>query len=193
MGYVKDHVKCKPSTIKRRVKRKYKVKISYWTAWHARHICLERIFGSFEKSYGQIMEANPGSIATWSKDTVHHQFEGLFVMYKASLDGFLNGCRSIIGLDGTFLKGKYGGMVLAAMGLNNNNGIFPIAIYICVNECKETWNKFLSILAPYLTRHEQPLHSYLTQEKGLIDGVARQFAPSSIIITSFASAFVQEL
>ncbi|KAI3874383.1 hypothetical protein MKX03_025855, partial [Papaver bracteatum] len=52
MGYVKDHVKCKPSTIKRRVKRKYKVKISYWTDWHARHICLERIFGSFEKTYG---------------------------------------------------------------------------------------------------------------------------------------------
>ncbi|KAI3838494.1 hypothetical protein MKX03_013258, partial [Papaver bracteatum] len=99
MGYVKDHVKCKSSTIKRRVKRKYKVKISYWNSWHARHICLERIFGSFEKSYGQvpelcrqIMEANPWSIATWSKDTVHHQFEGLFVMYKASLDGFLNGC-----------------------------------------------------------------------------------------------------
>ncbi|RZC75346.1 hypothetical protein C5167_050829 [Papaver somniferum] len=183
MRYVKDHVQCKPSTIKRRVKRKYKVKISYWTAWHARHICLERIFGSYEKSYGQvpelcrqIMEANPGSIATWSKDTVHRQFEGLFVMYKASLDGFLNGCRSIIGLDGTFLKGKYGGMVLAAMGLDNNNGIFPIAIYICRNECKETWNKFLSILAPYVTRHEQPLTFISDQQKGLIDGVARQFA-----------------
>ncbi|MCL7049536.1 hypothetical protein MKW94_010624 [Papaver nudicaule] len=173
MGYVSDHINCKPSAIQSRMQRKYKVKISYRTAWHARHICLEKFFGSFEDSYRwvpelcrQIMETNPGSIATWSKEGVQEQFNGLFVMYKASLDGFLNGCRLVIGLDGTFLKGKYGGMVLAAMGLDNNNGIFPIAIYICRNECKETWNNFLSILAPYVTQKENPITFISDQQKG---------------------------
>ncbi|KAI3868507.1 hypothetical protein MKX03_035680, partial [Papaver bracteatum] len=51
MGYMKDHIKCKPSTIMNRMKRKHGVNISYWTAWHDRHMCLERIFGSYEKSY----------------------------------------------------------------------------------------------------------------------------------------------
>ncbi|MCL7029985.1 hypothetical protein MKW94_014270 [Papaver nudicaule] len=172
MCYVSDHINCKPSTIQSRMKRKHKVEISYWTAWHARHMCLENIFGSFEDSYRcvpelcrQIKEANPGSIATWSKEGVGEQFTGLFVMYKASLDGFLNGCRLVIGLDGTFLKGKYGGMVLAAMGLDNNNGIF-IAIYVCRNECKETWNKFLEILAPHVTQEEKPITFISDQQKG---------------------------
>ncbi|KAI3934289.1 hypothetical protein MKW98_009270 [Papaver atlanticum] len=88
MGYMKDHIKCKPSTIMNRMKRKHGVTISYWTAWHARHMCLREIFGSYEKSYRQVPELcrqilleNPGSIAKWSKDIVHHQFEGLFVMF----------------------------------------------------------------------------------------------------------------
>ncbi|MCL7046036.1 hypothetical protein MKW94_007231 [Papaver nudicaule] len=175
--YVSEHINCKPSTIQRGMKRKYKVEISYWTAWHARHICLEKVYGSFEDSYGcvpelcrQIRLANPDNVATWSKEEgVAEQFGVLFVMYKASLDGFLKGCRWVIGLDGTFLKGKYGGMVLAAMGLDNNNGIFPIAIYICRNECKETWNNFLSILAPHVTKEENPITFISDQQKGMSD------------------------
>ncbi|KAI3986554.1 hypothetical protein MKX01_014092, partial [Papaver californicum] len=115
----------------------------------------------------QIQLANPGSMATWSKEGVNEQFAGLFIMYKASLDGFLNGCRLIIGLDGTFLKGKYAGMILAAMALDNNNGIFPLAIYFCRNECKKTWNKFLSILAPHVTIQDKPITFISDKQKGI--------------------------
>ncbi|MCL7023288.1 hypothetical protein MKW94_005357 [Papaver nudicaule] len=97
LGYVSEHLNCKPSTIQSRMKRKYKVEISYWTAWHARHICLEKVYGSFEDNYTcvpelcrQIQLANSGSVATWSKEEgVAEQFGGLFVMYKASLYGSL--------------------------------------------------------------------------------------------------------
>ena len=37
-------------------------------------------------------------------------FVGLCIAFKALLDGFMNGCKPLIGLDGCFLKGKYGGL-----------------------------------------------------------------------------------
>ncbi|OVA11992.1 hypothetical protein BVC80_8167g6 [Macleaya cordata] len=47
--------------------------ISYWVAWRARTIEMERIFGNYEDGYKlapelcrQMLEANPGSVATWS-------------------------------------------------------------------------------------------------------------------------------
>lgn len=63
--------------------------------------------------------------------------------FKASLDVFVNGCRPIIGLNGSFLKGEYGRAILSVVSLDGNNGLFPIAIYICRREYNNTWSNFL--------------------------------------------------
>lgn len=44
----------------------------------------------------------------------------------------------IIGLDGSFLKGKYSGAILFDVSLDGNNVLFPIAIYICRGEYYDT-------------------------------------------------------
>jgi hypothetical protein len=41
---------------------------------------------------------------------------------------FLQGCRPIIFVDGCFIKTTYKGQLLAAIGIDPNNCIFPIAI-----------------------------------------------------------------
>ncbi|XP_017613447.1 uncharacterized protein LOC108458534 [Gossypium arboreum] len=46
---------------------------------------------------------------------------------KAWKDGYKAGCRRIVGLDGCFLKGYYGGYLLAAVGIDANNDIYPLA------------------------------------------------------------------
>ncbi|KAF9601911.1 hypothetical protein IFM89_023975 [Coptis chinensis] len=76
---------------------KYGVHISYWTAWRARIMLLEKMHGNYEEGYmvisemkKQILERNKRSIVKWYKDSVN-EFVGFFVAYKTSLDGFIVG------------------------------------------------------------------------------------------------------
>ncbi|KAI3844515.1 hypothetical protein MKX03_026185, partial [Papaver bracteatum] len=98
----------------------------------------------------QIKENNPGSIAIWSSHPKTKEFEGLCIAYKASLEGFIDGCRPIIALDGSILDSMYGGIVLTAASIDADNGMYPLAVYICRTEHMKELDKFLAIIAPYL-------------------------------------------
>ncbi|KAF6158395.1 hypothetical protein GIB67_018292 [Kingdonia uniflora] len=84
---------------------KYGVHVSYHTAWNAWTICMERIVVSYD--------------------------EGTCISYKGLMEGWSIGCRPLLGLGGCFLKGKYGGVCLSIIGLDGNNGLFPIAVFFC--------------------------------------------------------------
>jgi hypothetical protein len=60
--------------------------------------------------------------------------------------GFLAGCRPIIGIDGCHIKNRFGGVMLAAVGVDPNDCIFPIALAIVEVEDTNTWKWFLSTL-----------------------------------------------
>ena len=53
-----------------------------------------------------------------------------FVAFPAQRNAFLNGCRPFIGIDGCHLKGKYGGVLLAAVAADANKGIVPLALSV---------------------------------------------------------------
>ncbi|KAL7254635.1 hypothetical protein ACSBR1_008897 [Camellia fascicularis] len=61
------------------------------------------------------------------------RFNRLFISFKACIDGF-NHCRSLLFLDGTFLKGRFKGNLLAATAKDGNQGLFPIAFAIVDSE-----------------------------------------------------------
>ncbi|KAF5175366.1 hypothetical protein FRX31_035047, partial [Thalictrum thalictroides] len=49
------------------------------------------------------------------------------------------GLRPLIGIDGCFLKGKYGGACLTMIALDGNNDMFPLGFYIGLSEDTENW------------------------------------------------------
>lgn len=55
-------------------------------------------------------------------------------------------CRSVISVDGTFLKNKYLGTLLMACWLDANNHIFPLAFGIVGSETDESWEWFFQKL-----------------------------------------------
>jgi len=55
------------------------------------------------------------------------RFKRCFISLKGAIDGFLKGCRSIIRVDGIYLKGPYKGALLTAMGLDAVNHYYPLA------------------------------------------------------------------
>ncbi|KAL0416546.1 UNVERIFIED_CONTAM: hypothetical protein Slati_3486500 [Sesamum latifolium] len=60
------------------------------------------------------------------------------------------GCNPFIRFDRCHLKGPFGGVLLAAIGLDENNGLFPIAFAIPEMECKEHWMFFFENLSNML-------------------------------------------
>ena len=60
-------------------------------------------------------------------ETPPPHFQRLYVCLQAMKQGFKEGCRPIIGVDGCHLKGAYPGMILVAVSKDGNNCIFPIA------------------------------------------------------------------
>ena len=73
-------------------------------------------------------------------------FDSFYVCFKAIADGWVEGYRRIIGLDGCFLKGVCRGQLLSAVGRDANNQLFPIAWAVVNVESKETWSWFLGEL-----------------------------------------------
>ncbi|KAL5571202.1 hypothetical protein UlMin_020799 [Ulmus minor] len=81
--------------------------------------------------------------------------------------------RPIIGLDGCHLKGPYGGILLAAIGLDGNLQFFPLAYAIVEVEGSDSWTWFIRLLVDALGRdlQEKPWCIISDRQKGLVQAV----------------------
>ncbi|KAJ0018801.1 hypothetical protein Pint_10550 [Pistacia integerrima] len=78
------------------------------------------------------------------------KFKKLFLSFAAQKKRFLDGCQHFIRIDGCHLKGHYGGVLLLAVSIDANSGVFPLAIRICEVENNDSWGFFLSVLHDFL-------------------------------------------
>lgn len=77
--------------------------------------------------------------------------------------------------DACHLNGKFGGALLAATALDGQNGLVPLGIMVCRNECFENWHIFLKHLAPAISRHPMTLNFISDRQKGLLEAVHQLF------------------
>ena len=88
-------------------------------------IAMDEIQGSlvahYEKlrSYGlELLRTNPGSIVKLDVDimldSIDH-FSKMYICLKVVKDGWIEGCKRVIGVDGCFLKGLCRGEVLSVL------------------------------------------------------------------------------
>ena len=73
-------------------------------------------------------------------------FQRFYVSLAAMKNGFKEGCRPVVGVDACFLKGFYKWQLMAAIGRDANNNIYPIAMVIVEVETKDSWTWFLEVL-----------------------------------------------
>nr|GEX61049.1 hypothetical protein [Tanacetum cinerariifolium] len=78
-------------------------------------------------------------------------FHRIYVWLGASKLGFRACRRELLGLDGAFKNGPFPGQVLAVVGLDSNNKIYPLA-YALV-EAKSSWCWFLQGLGDDIDLH----------------------------------------
>ncbi|XP_016185103.1 uncharacterized protein LOC107626718 [Arachis ipaensis] len=156
----------------------YNVKVNIRIVARALKVAREVVIGSenaqYEKTRDYLMElhrSNPRSTALMEvipQPKSLPLFDRLYISLDACKKGFKEGCRPLIGLDGCFLKGRYGGQLLSAMGQDANNHFYVIAYAVVPNECKETWKWFLTLLKENLGEVPQHGWNFISdQQKGL--------------------------
>lgn len=50
-------------------------------------------------------------------------------------------------MNGAFLKGRFGGQVISAVGIDADNSIYHVAYAAVESECKNSWGWFLDLLS----------------------------------------------
>ncbi|XP_058209324.1 uncharacterized protein LOC131322142 isoform X2 [Rhododendron vialii] len=170
----------KPKDIASDIKREYGIQLNYTQAWRAKEIAREQLQGSYKEAYNQvpllcekIMETNPGSIATFAtkEDSSFHR---LFVSFHASIYGFQQGCRPLLFLDCTTLYSKYQGTLLAAMGVDGDDGVFPVAFAIVDADTEDNWHWFLAELKSAVST-SHPITFVADFQKGLRESLREIF------------------
>ena len=131
-------------------------------------------FGKLRRYAYMVNQSNPGSAVHISTQDPQPTFHRMFLSFQAQKLGFLNGCRPFIGVDGCHLKGPHGGVLLSAMALDANSGIFPLAVCICEKETQCSWEWFLSNLNIHLNFPSDKNLTFMSdRQKGVIQAFSK--------------------
>lgn len=82
----------------------------------------------------ELIRSNPGTTVEIRCEHENEMplFKRMYVCLVGLKKGFLEGCRKVIGLGGCFLKGLF------AVGVDANNGMWPVAYAVVEGENRET-------------------------------------------------------
>jgi hypothetical protein len=100
--------------------------------YRARKLAQQKIYGKLDEQYhrlwdycAMVRKTNVGSCLILMVERpvpeVPCRFQRLYVSFAVMKTGFLRGCRPVIGVDTCFLKGRYKGMLMVAVGRDANN------------------------------------------------------------------------
>nr|KAJ0185685.1 hypothetical protein LSAT_V11C900486450 [Lactuca sativa] len=168
--------------LKAKVSKRFNLIASVGQCRNARKYAFQQIEGTLIEhyaktwSYGEeLKRTNPGSTVKMEVDVMpdgETYFSKFYVCLKGLKDGWMEGCRRVIGVDGCFLKGICRGQLLAAIGRDANNHIYPFAWAVVAVENKESWKWFLDLLIDDIgmgVGHGLTIIS--DQHKGLVEAV----------------------
>ncbi|KAI3823310.1 hypothetical protein L1987_04745 [Smallanthus sonchifolius] len=158
-------------------------------AFRAKTKAANQLRGDYKEQYTRlrdyILELQANNTNTTVKFVVEDEtnpdaptriFKRVYVCLGALKDGFKACKRELLGLDGAFMKGPYPGQLLTAVGIDPNNGIYPLAYAIVEAENKLSWTWFLQCVADDLEKDERCNFTFISdRQKGLIPALAKVF------------------
>lgn len=183
MEKIADEPLYRPKDIKKDLFREYGVDVPYHQAWLGKDVAYKEQFGDERCSFDELrwykdatQRSNPGSVVELDV-TSEGRFRRFFICFQACMVGFHIGCRPLLFLDGTFLKDKYQGKLLAATALNGENELFPLAYAACDAENEENWEWFLVCLKKAVST-DRRITFVSDRCKGLLQAIPRVFPDS---------------
>ncbi|KAK3226763.1 hypothetical protein Dsin_006625 [Dipteronia sinensis] len=139
------------------LRENYRVSVDVQRLYNAKRRALAGLAKDHAKCFGllrryayMVNQSNPGSAVHICTQQPQPTFQRMFLSFEAQKLGFLEDCRPFIGVDGCHLKGPFGGVLLSAVALDANSGLFPLAVCICEKENQTSWEWFLNNLKIHL-------------------------------------------
>nr|KAJ0213528.1 hypothetical protein LSAT_V11C400164660 [Lactuca sativa] len=181
--YAKEIVQSQKISVRKlrvKVMDKFGIQFSMGQCRREKKYALNLVEGSLVEHYGklwsyghEILRTNPGSIVKLDMRMVQME-RNILVRVK---QGWIEGCRRIIGLDGCFLKDVCKGEMICAIGRDVNDKIYPIAWVVVNVENKQNYKWFLELLIDDLNLNLGNDFSLMSdQHKGLIE-VVKELLP----------------
>nr|KAJ0212180.1 hypothetical protein LSAT_V11C400158540 [Lactuca sativa] len=169
--------------------KKLELGMSVQKVGRAKQMVERVISGDYQLQYGylrdyalELLNTNHGSTV---RIDVYHEpclltttrtFRRIYVCLGALKLGFKAGLRDFLGVDGTFLKGPYPGQVLTVVGLDSNNGIYPVTYAVVEAETTNSWTWFMELLGEDLELGANSNFTFISdRQKGIIPAVAKVF------------------
>nr|KAJ0212314.1 hypothetical protein LSAT_V11C400220460 [Lactuca sativa] len=160
----------------------YQVGVTMDKVFRAKDKARKHIIGDYTKQYEllrdyvlELQTTNPDTTVKIdvcsepNPDSPTRQFRRIYVCFKACL-------RDLLGFDGALIKGPFPGQVLSAVGLDSNNGIYPLAYRIVESENTESWKWFLANLGDDLDLERNSNFTFISdRQKGLHTTVDQLF------------------
>ncbi|XP_059654751.1 uncharacterized protein LOC132301519 [Cornus florida] len=156
------------------------IDVSKHKVYRAKRNALEMIEGNEANQYAKmrdycslILRTNPGSVVKITTEPTPienvRRFQRVFICYSAMKMGFKEGCRPLIGVDGCFLKGPYGGHLLSAVSTDGNNLMFLVAYAVVEVETRDSWEWFMGELMDAVGPYYVSMFVVLFVIQGLVD------------------------
>ncbi|KAG8375322.1 hypothetical protein BUALT_Bualt10G0088200 [Buddleja alternifolia] len=169
-------------SLKKKFKRDVGIECSLHKVFRAKKYALELVRGEVAKEYERLYDYCETIVKTNRRSTMILKvdrsltppvLQRVYCCLSGLRDGFLDGCRPIIGLDGCFLKGIFKGQLLTAVGRDGNDNLYPIAYAYVEIEKFDTWEWFLSMLIRDIGSHDERGWTFISdRQKGLIQAVS---------------------
>nr|GEX16555.1 hypothetical protein [Tanacetum cinerariifolium] len=131
------------------IRPKFMIDVSVRQCKRAKQLALFDHDGELIKHYAKLyhyrqalLDSNHGStcaLVVVESDNRSVSFKRMCICFKGVKDGWLAGCRKVIGLDGCFLKHTCRGELLTAMGRDANNQIYLIAWAVGLIDAINDW------------------------------------------------------
>ncbi|XP_042059621.1 uncharacterized protein LOC121804148 [Salvia splendens] len=201
------------AAIRQCVDEDFGLKIGRMKAYRAREHALDDIFGSAATQYRNLFYYKAELERTHPESSIHIHYESMsdsgavgprFMRFYCCLGplkkGWMELCRPIIFFDACFLRGMYKGQLMTTMGIDPNNGWWPIAWAVTEAESYVQWKWFVEYLSNDLNLHANgPRYVFMSdQQKGLAKLLAEEFPQSEHrfcvqhIYNNFKKRFVGE-
>ncbi|KAI3703759.1 hypothetical protein L1987_73954 [Smallanthus sonchifolius] len=186
---IESNPKLSTKSVQDELLRRYELNCSKMKAFRAKTKAANQLRGDYKEQYTRlrdyILELQANNTNTTVKFVVEDEtnpdaptriFKRVYVCLGPLKDGFKACKRELLGLDGAFMKGPYPGQLLTAVGIDPNNGIYPLAYAIVEAENKLSWTWFLQCVADDLEKDERCNFTFISdRQKGLIPALAKVF------------------
>ncbi|XP_035838220.1 uncharacterized protein LOC118485839 [Helianthus annuus] len=189
MEHLQDNPKIPIKAVQEQLQRKFEVGVSKQKAYRAKQKAVMQLNGDYNSQYGllrayvaELMNTNLGTTVKFEleppadPESTERKFKRVYVCLGALKQGFKAIGRDMLGLDGAFIKGPYPGQVLSAVGVDPNNGIYPVSYAIVEAETLDSWTWFLECLGDDLDLEANSNFTFLSdRQKGIIPAIMKVF------------------